>query len=280
MRDRCRGAREAGSGWAVPGTQRSAPRPRPLVRASRVALAALTAALATLAVAFAKPAPAPAPSAAAPARGGESPRSAGIRTLILVRHGAYDEDDPRDAEVGKALTAEGEAQVRLTAERLAKLTVRPDLLYASTLTRARQSGEIIGAALGLEPVISPDLSECTPPTTRADVMARQKPGDADSCRAQIERVWALHFRPTRGADTTEVIVAHGNVIRYLVSRALGLDPSLWLNMTIANCSLSVVQVRADGRVRLVSFDDVGHLPPAMQAYPQPLYDPGPKPRRR
>jgi probable phosphoglycerate mutase len=67
------------------------------------------------------------------------------------------------------------------------------------------------------------------------------------------------------------------VTRYLVARALGLDPALWLNMTIANCSISVIQVRADGRARLVSFDDVGHLPPAKQTYPPWKTDPGPKP---
>jgi len=32
---------------------------------------------------------------------------AGTRTLYLIRHGAYDEEDPRDPEVGRALTERG-----------------------------------------------------------------------------------------------------------------------------------------------------------------------------
>jgi serine/threonine-protein phosphatase PGAM5 len=211
----------------------------------------------------------------------DDPAPNGVRTLYLIRHGAYDEDDPRDPEVGRALTAEGREQARLAGVRLAALGTRFDALHASTMTRARQSAEIIGAALGgMTPQLSRDLCECTPPTNRADVMARQSAGGPDSCRQTLERVWARYFRPSPARDSTELIVCHGNVTRYLVARALGLDPTLWLNMTIANCSISVIQVRADGRVRLVSFDDVGHLPPTMQIYPPWRTDPGPKPKAK
>jgi hypothetical protein len=40
-------------------------------------------------------------------------------------------------------------------------------------------------------------------------------------------------------------------------------------MTIANCSLTVIQVKPDGSMRLVSYDDVGHIPPAQQTYTSP-----------
>ena len=74
-----------------------------------------------------------------------------------------------------------------------------------------------------------------------------------------------------------MIVCHGNVIRYFVCRAIGLDPLRWLDMMIANCSLSVIQVRPDGRTVLVSFDDVGHLPPDMQVF-APRSDRQPPPK--
>jgi serine/threonine-protein phosphatase PGAM5 len=54
------------------------------------------------------------------------------------------------------------------------------------------------------------------------------------------------------------------VIRYLVCRALGVDPQAWLNMSITNCGLTVIQVRANGTTRLVSFNDVGHLSSELQ----------------
>jgi serine/threonine-protein phosphatase PGAM5 len=207
--------------------------------------------------------------------------AAGTRTLYLIRHGVYDDDDPRDPEVGKALTEQGREQARLTGARLAQLPKPIDVLYASTMTRARQTAEIIGAALGgRQAVPAPEIKECTPPTRREDIMARERPGAPDSCRQVLDGAWARFFRPTSGPDSTMALVCHGNVIRYFVARALGLDPTLWLNMTIANCSLTVIQVRPDGRMRLVCFADAGHLPPALQTYPVWRYDPGPTPKTK
>ena len=219
---------------------------------------------------FAAPDPVAAAGAAEAAGGG-------VRTLYLIRHGVYDEDDPRDPDLGRALTPRGEEQARRTGARLARLGIRFDALHASTMTRARQTADLIGQALGgITPQLSRDLRECTPPTVREDVMARQSAGGPDSCRATLERARERYLRPCAQGDSTEIIVCHGNVIRYLVSRVLGLDSTLWLNMTIANCSISVVQVRADGRTRLVSFADVGHLPEAMQAPPAWSGEPRPK----
>jgi serine/threonine-protein phosphatase PGAM5 len=35
----------------------------------------------------------------------------------------------------------------------------------------------------------------------------------------------------------------------------------WLGMSIGNCSLTVVTINADGSMKLLSYGDVGHLPP-------------------
>lgn len=210
--------------------------------------------------------------AAEPRAGGDG--QPGIRTLILIRHGVYDEEDGSDPEVGKALIPEGREQARLTGRRLAALPVTLDALYASTMTRARQTAEIIGEELGGRvPTLVRDIRECTPPTVREDIMERQGPGEPDSCRRALDRAWDRFFLTAPG-DSTLVLVCHGNVIRYLTARALGLDPTLWLNMAIANCSLTLIQVRPDGRTRLLSFSDTGHLPPAMQVYPKPSPDRG------
>lgn len=201
-------------------------------------------------------------------RGGEA-RGRGMRTLILVRHGIYDDSDPRDEELGKALTPEGREQARLTGARLAAWPSRVSALHASTMTRARETAEIMTGALpGLRPQPDRDLRECTPPTDREDIMGDLAPGEADSCRTRLDHAFARYFRPSPERDTTEALVCHGNVIRYFVCRVLGLDPMRWLSMTIGNCSLTVVQVRPDGTMRLVLFGDVGHLPPRLQTYPR------------
>lgn len=188
----------------------------------------------------------------------------GVRTIYLVRHGVYDEDDAADPDVGKALIPEGREQARLTAARLAGLPVHIDALYASTMTRARQTAEILGTALKLAPRPLTDIRECTPPTDRKDVLAGETPGEPDSCRQRLERAYARLIRPSPDRDSAEVVVCHGNVIRWFTCRALGADPMLWLHMATTNCGITTIQVRPDGRLRLVGYSDVGHLPPALQ----------------
>jgi serine/threonine-protein phosphatase PGAM5 len=62
-----------------------------------------------------------------------------------------------------------------------------------------------------------------------------------------------------------VLVCHGNVIRYLVCRALGVDTKAWGSMGIRHASITEVFVRADGAVRLVTYGDAGFQPPALQS---------------
>ena len=100
-------------------------------------------------------------------------------------------------------------------------------------------------------------------------MAGLEPGDADSCAARLDADLARYFRPSPARDSTEVLVCHGNVIRWLTCRALGADPKLWLGMSLANCSLTVIQVRPDGTFKITAVGDRGHLPVALQTWSMP-----------
>jgi serine/threonine-protein phosphatase PGAM5 len=213
-------------------------------------LAALCASLFTLAF------PARAPAADAPGRG--------VRTLYLVRHGAYEERDTTDEDTGRHLVPLGREQAKRVGARLAALPVRFDALHASTMSRARETAAIIAPALHLDPRPARDLRECTPPSRSENVMRDLAPGEADSCGARIDRAFARFFRPSPDRDSAEVLVCHGNVIRWIVCRALGVDPAAWLGMAVIHTGITIVQVRPDGSMKLVCFNDAGHLPPAMQ----------------
>lgn len=209
-----------------------------------------------------------APAAAAPPRSASDPGTsavampAGTRTLVLVRHGNYDEEDPRDERVGGALRPIGVAQAKLAGARLHALPFRFDALVASPLTRARQTAELLAVELGLgAPRIDPDLAECTPPTRRADIMAREKAEDLAACAAQLDRLAARLIAPSEGGDSRELVVAHGNVIRFLVTRALAVDTTAWLGMSIGHASLTVIVIDGEGAARVIAVGDVGHLPP-------------------
>lgn len=186
------------------------------------------------------------------------------RTLYLVRHGEYDHQDPRPPEEGKGLVSIGVAQARLLGARLRAHGLQFDAFDASPLTRARQTAELIAEDLPGTPLrIVADLAECTPPTRRLEVISGETEADLEACRVQLDRLFAERFVPASDRARNELLVAHGNVIRYLVTRALGVDTHAWLEMSIHNASLTVIRVEADGRFKVIALGDSGHLPTAL-----------------
>ena len=71
--------------------------------------------------------------------------------------------------------------------------------------------------------------------------------------------------PSPDGNRHDIVVCHGNVIRYFVTRALEVDPEAWLGMSLANCSLTVIRINADGTKKLLAIGDVGHIPPNLQS---------------
>ena len=206
------------------------------------------------------------PLVSPPAEAGEAPPATRAepraRTIVLLRHGQYAEHDPRaDPRKGASLTPLGIAQARLAGARLSGGPGRFDQVLASPLTRARETARVVTQELGLKAEVLEALAECTPPTWRTAVVADEKPEDMDACARKLDRVFAERFRPAEGQERRELLVCHGNVIRYLVTRALGVDTKAWLEMSIGHASLTTVRVAPDGTFRVIAVGDVGHLPP-------------------
>ncbi|MEO5618139.1 MAG: histidine phosphatase family protein [Candidatus Eisenbacteria bacterium] len=191
----------------------------------------------------------------------------GYRYLYLVRHGWYDFGDKRDDRIGMGLDSLGRVQARLVGERLAALPVKIHSLTSSTLTRARETADDIGVLLRMQPERDSLISECQTPSLRADLNAREPQADQDACQARMLRAYARYVHPAGSReDVRDVLVAHGNVIRWFVTKTLGLDTKNWTSLDLANGSITVIAVRPDGMARLVAFSDTGHLPPAAQTW--------------
>jgi serine/threonine-protein phosphatase PGAM5 len=77
---------------------------------------------------------------------------------------------------------------------------------------------------------------------------------------QAEMVFSKYLTPARSEDKTDIIVSHGNLIRYLVCRVLGGPADGWLNMLTFNCGITEIDIEPGGRLRLVRYNDLGHLP--------------------
>ena len=190
-----------------------------------------------------------------------APAAAMARTIVLVRHGHYVPGPSANPDLGPGLSPVGVAQARLAGARLAAMPAGFDALFVSPLQRARDTAATIsGDFPGRKFAVVNDLAECTPPASDAGITSRETPADLAACQAQLERDFARFFRPAQGKEQTEMLVCHGNVIRYLVTRALGVDTKSWFKMSVGHASITTIRIEADGRIKVIAVGDVGHLP--------------------
>lgn len=172
----------------------------------------------------------------------------GTRTLVLVRHGQYDTND------GGRLTALGREQAATTARFLEKLRV--DAIWASTLPRAKETAAIVAGAFPGKRVKHTRFL-CEGMYTKVDGYELTA-AERDDDRKRADRAFAMLFKKSR-TDRTELVVCHGNLIRYLVCLAIDVPYARWVRMTSHHCALTRVLIRDTGAVRLCSYNETGHL---------------------
>lgn len=184
-----------------------------------------------------------------------------MREIVLVRHGHYASDPAIDERIGPGLSPLGVAQARLAGARLHADLPRFDALHVSPMQRARDTAGAIGALYPSQSFdVLPDLAECTPPTRRKEITEKESPESLAACKAQLDRLFEQHFETAGPAGRTELFVCHGNVIRYLVTRALDVDSESWLELSIGHASVTRIRIEADGRYKVIAVGDVGHIP--------------------
>jgi len=192
----------------------------------------------------------------------------GTRTIYLIRHGDYNQTDERDEFTGRELTPLGIAQAKLLATRLKATPVEFSSLISSTMTRARQTAEIINQDFP-ELKLKQDslICECTPPSWSKDLMSGVDTTEKELCIVNVEQAFNKYFIPSPDEkDRHDLIVCHGNVIRYLVTKVLNVNTLSWLQMSITNCSLTIIRIKPDGSKKLDTFSDYGHIPENMRTF--------------
>jgi broad specificity phosphatase PhoE len=198
--------------------------------------------------------------------------------IHLVRHGATQltAENRFSGAVGVDLSEEGRRQAELLGERLQR--GRIDALYSSSLSRAVQTAEIIGARCGLTPSIVDGLREIDhghwEGLTRADVEERfpgeyqaweedpftYAPEGGESGVAVLARALpALRAIVTKHPAQHVVIVSHKATIRLLLSSLLGFDERGYRDrLDQAPACLNVLDFRDAVHVRLMLFNDTSH----------------------
>jgi broad specificity phosphatase PhoE len=153
-------------------------------------------------------------------------------TILLARHGETDDNIEPIRIQGRRdtpLNATGRAQAAELAERVAGEGIAS--LWSSQLSRARETAEIVGARLGLEPVVDERLAE----GDRGELegrywrdVAREDPelyaawrraGETfrfpggESLREQMDRTLAALADVRAAGPLPALVVAHGGSIR-------------------------------------------------------------------
>jgi ribonuclease H / adenosylcobalamin/alpha-ribazole phosphatase len=184
-------------------------------------------------------------------------------TLILVRHGvtAHTLQKRFSGGVSSAnpgLSEEGRAQIRTVADWLAPLADRVDVVVASPVRRARESGEILAERLGREVLEEPGFAEMDFGTwdglTFEEVADRHRsdldawlgstdarPGGGESLVMVQERVLAALDRVLADhAGRTVVVASHVTPIKVVVAEAIQAPLTSQFRMELRPASVTVV----------------------------------------
>lgn len=85
-------------------------------------------------------------------------------------------------------------------------------------------------------------------------------------KARADQAYDFLFKAPKNGVSTHIVVAHGNVIRYWVCKALGVDPKKWIQMDLQQCSITTIRVDKSGDAVLLGFADIGHIPLEQRTY--------------
>jgi probable phosphoglycerate mutase len=197
-------------------------------------------------------------------------------TFLLLRHGATahtvekrfsgsnGEDPP--------LADEGERQARAAAERIAGAGA-PDVIVSSPVRRARQTADIVAAAVGMPVTEVPDLRESAFGEWEGLTFAEARegwpellaswlsdptvaaPGGESFADVRRRVLLARDKLLARHPHKTVLVVTHVTPIKILVSDALGAPQSAIYRMELQPASVTEVQWYAGGVASLRRYND-------------------------
>jgi broad specificity phosphatase PhoE len=202
--------------------------------------------------------------------------------LILIRHAETEANVAKQVWQGSSdtsLTMRGERQVAATAAHVATPHRRyaVDVLYVSSLPRARRTADAISRVIGLPVQVDPalrefdlgewegrtfaDLEETEQLSNRWDADPHFAPPGGESSYSFQRRVVTTFERLTSVHPAqTVLVVTHGAVIRNLLAIWIGNGPDDWRRWQAGNCSITMLERSSQTWYPLL-LNDTSHLPP-------------------
>lgn len=198
-----------------------------------------------------------------------------MTTLLLIRHGVTASTGRRlGGRTQTALSEEGREQARRAGASIGDLPVRA--VYASPLARTWQTAELVGEAVGREPVACDGLLEVdygrwtdrplkSVARTKMWPVIQARPSlaafpDGETIRAaQLRAADAVEQLVARHKRGVIVAVSHADVIKALVAFYLALPLDGFQRLHVSPASLTVLSLSVGGRPILLRFNDDGPL---------------------
>jgi broad specificity phosphatase PhoE len=198
--------------------------------------------------------------------------------LLLVRHGESTGNaaDRIQGLNDEPLTELGREQAQALAYRL-RAQYAPSALYSSPLRRARQTAEIIAAALELSVRVEDGLKEYDPGVVTGMRLEEVQAQYPEIARRWAEDSWRVPIPGEEGVEAfqqrvmaaigaivaahdgeTVAVVAHGGTLSAYMAGLLELDFRRRQPWVFANASLSIV-IPGGIRPRLALLNDTCHL---------------------
>ncbi len=198
--------------------------------------------------------------------------------VFLVRHGAtvLSAEDRYAGSVDVALSDEGRAQARALGARLAGEPLAA--VYASPMSRARDTAGLIIADRGLDVVTVPELRETDHGHWEGKTREEIRAGFPDEY-TRWERD-PFTFAPSSGETGLQVlaralpaflgivarhpksailVVSHKATIRLVVGALLGVELRGYRDrLDMSPCGLNILDLKSGAETRLVLFNDVSH----------------------
>jgi probable phosphoglycerate mutase len=169
-----------------------------------------------------------------------------MTTLLLVRHGETDwnAEGKLQGHTDRPLNEYGRRQAQALAGRLAAESI--DAVYASDLSRARETAEIVGEKLGLTVAVDPDLREKNwgnwEGLTSDERLHIEYEGETSEHHRE-RTLRAVQRIVDRHPGERIVVVTHGGSLRRLQAFVSG-----FASPVIENCAVWAV-AHEDGRFR-------------------------------
>jgi len=164
--------------------------------------------------------------------------------IILVRHGEADSNIE-----GAPLTEKGILEANSVANELKKYSF--EKVYSSDLLRAKQTCE----AFTENYLEDERLREIY----RVLIGGPIKEGTSKDREINDRKRADEIFEELLENDEDAILFCHGNIIRYYLNKVLKSKENLWENMTINNCSISILESNGD-TFKIKEINLTNHLP--------------------